>query len=553
MKKYLIIIFYLIGVVSTLAQLSPGDLSNPHRHLEGLKNCTKCHEIGEKVQPDKCLDCHALLKTRIKENLGLHARTEFKNCVECHSDHQGREFNLIWWKEGIGNFDHSKTGYSLEGKHRLLECRACHNSDHIAEKQKYVTQKKDLNRTYLGLDKDCISCHQDEHRGQLSVNCVKCHNLDAWKPAPYFNHNQTRFSLTGKHLFVDCILCHKRIKEKTDTQDKGYLKFKGLKFSACSDCHHDPHSGRLGTYCKKCHSVNSWKGIANQNFDHDQTRFPLVGLHRKVSCNQCHRTNRSLKNLEFNRCSFCHTDYHRGQFSHRQQKGECKECHTEEGFLPSSFTVEQHNLGRYPLQGAHLAVPCNLCHPKGQNGMINFRFSSTYCQTCHRDPHKKGAEQYLSENDIGYKNDVCEYCHTVNSWGAINFDHSKTNFPLSGKHQSVLCKSCHTYTGPDPDILVVLKINKNECQECHQDIHAGQFKSSESDGSDNTNFIRCEKCHTTANWRASNFDHNIHSKFKLEGAHKSLKCSQCHKTVNENGVTFIRYKPINTSCSSIDQ
>ena len=550
MIMYLIIGFYLIGAVSVLAQLSPGDLSNPHRHLEGLKNCTKCHEIGEKVQPGKCLDCHTLLKTRIQENLGLHARNEFKNCVECHSDHQGRDFDLIWWKEGINKFDHSKTGYSLEGKHQLLKCRECHKSDNIIEKQKYISKNKDLNRTYLGLDKGCLSCHRDEHRGQLSRNCVKCHDLNAWKPAPLFDHNQTSFSLTGKHLSVDCIYCHKRVEEKTDAKDQSYLKFKGLKFSTCSDCHLDPHQGRLGSYCKKCHSVNSWKGIANQDFDHNQTRFPLVGMHQKVNCNECHRSNRSLKNLIFNRCSYCHEDYHRGQFSHRQQKGDCKECHSEEGFLPSTFSVEQHNVGTYPLQGAHLAVPCNLCHPKSNDGMIKFRFSSTHCQTCHRDPHNKGADLYLSAYNISYKNDICQYCHTFDSWSKITFDHLKTNFKLTGKHESISCKSCHKNDVPDPDVSVILKLNKTKCQECHHDIHAGQFKSLKSDESESVNFVKCDKCHTTINWRASKFDHDTHSDFKLEGAHRHLKCEQCHMTVNENGVIFVRYKPINSSCSS---
>ncbi len=30
-------------------QISPGDLSNAHKDLEGMSNCTKCHVLGDKV------------------------------------------------------------------------------------------------------------------------------------------------------------------------------------------------------------------------------------------------------------------------------------------------------------------------------------------------------------------------------------------------------------------------------------------------------------------------------------------------------------------------
>jgi hypothetical protein len=550
MKKYFTIGIYLFAATELLAQLSPGDLSAPHSHLEGLKNCTKCHEIGEKVQPDNCLNCHDLLKNRIREGLGLHARNEFNDCVTCHSDHQGREFNLIWWKEGIDKFDHSKTGYILEGKHQKLECRNCHISNNIADKQKYLSQEKDLDQTYLGLNKNCTNCHNDEHRGQLDTGCLKCHDLNAWKPAPLFDHNKTRFSLVGRHQTVECIHCHKLIEQTSDSGDKDYMIFSGLKFKTCSNCHRDPHQGRLGISCKTCHTVSGWKGIVNRDFNHDQTRFPLLGKHRNVTCNKCHRSGHSLKNLAFTRCQNCHTDYHQGQFYHRQQKGACEECHTVDGFLPSTFTVKQHNTGKYPLKGAHLAVPCNLCHLKRNNKMIQFRFSSTDCQACHRDPHNKESELYLSRKNIPIENNGCQYCHLVDSWASIEFDHSKTNFQLSGKHKSIVCKSCHKYDGQDSNISVILKLDKNDCRDCHQDIHMGQFLPADNENSTDVRSVRCDKCHTTDKWIASKFDHNLNSGFKLEGAHKKLNCSQCHKTVNEDGIVFVKYKPLDSSCSA---
>jgi len=550
MHYILLILFLLLSLSSVSGQLSPGDLSRPHEHLEGLKNCTKCHEIGKKVLPDKCLTCHVLLNDRIKSGEGLHARNEYQNCVGCHSDHQGKNFNLIWWKEGRDNFDHAKTGYTLQGKHLAVDCNKCHNSKNIADIQKYTSQKKNPDKTFLGLDTQCSSCHLDEHRGQLDTQCEKCHDFNAWKPVQQFDHNKTKFSLSGRHLTVDCVLCHKKIKDTSNNRDQDYMKFSGLKFSNCSDCHGDPHAGRLGRACKNCHTLSGWKGVVSKDFNHDLTRFPLNGKHNNVKCDRCHRPNQSLKNLVFTRCRNCHQDYHQGQFSHRQQRGACEECHTEVGFIPANFTVEQHNITRYPLHGAHLAVPCNLCHQKNYNNTIRFRFSSTECLSCHRDQHNRKAELYLSKISLPEGKNVCQYCHSVKSWSSIEFDHTQSNFQLEGKHQQISCKSCHGYIDSTVEGTVRFKLNKKECEDCHQDVHMGQFHSQDDRNSADAKTVLCDKCHTTLNWTASMFDHNRDSSFKLEGAHKKLNCSQCHKTVDKNGTVFVQFKPLNSSCSA---
>lgn len=55
MKKIIIeiFVFSLILNAGIFAQLSPGELSKPHSKLEGLSNCTKCHELGEQVKKRK--------------------------------------------------------------------------------------------------------------------------------------------------------------------------------------------------------------------------------------------------------------------------------------------------------------------------------------------------------------------------------------------------------------------------------------------------------------------------------------------------------------------
>ncbi len=97
------------------AQLSPGDLSQVHADLEGLLNCTKCHEIGEKVLPQNCLSCHIILNDRIKAGIGLHADSGFGDCADCHSEHHGRKYKLIYWDDGQENFEHKETGFCSGG------------------------------------------------------------------------------------------------------------------------------------------------------------------------------------------------------------------------------------------------------------------------------------------------------------------------------------------------------------------------------------------------------------------------------------------------------
>ncbi|MFZ4401794.1 MAG: hypothetical protein ACOYO1_17325, partial [Bacteroidales bacterium] len=52
------VFFITLITVKSLAQISPGELSNYHSHLEGISNCTKCHVLGEQLSNDKCLACH---------------------------------------------------------------------------------------------------------------------------------------------------------------------------------------------------------------------------------------------------------------------------------------------------------------------------------------------------------------------------------------------------------------------------------------------------------------------------------------------------------------
>ena len=541
MRKGIILALFLASA-PLAAQLSPGKLSQPHAKLEGSANCLKCHQAGQGVAPSKCLDCHTAIKSS-----RLHARPEYRACQTCHIEHHGREFKLIdWGKKGQAGFDHRLTGWPLQGAHAKQACqschrppkktflglsptcRSCHEDQHrgqFAQKacvachttaawkplakldhsvfpltgshQKVACASCHPNGQFKGIKhQSCASCHQDPHQGRFGATCQQCHSTAGWKTGAManFNHDRTGFPLTGQHKAVACASCHKS------------GKFTKLAHQRCTDCHKDPHQGRLGTTCQNCHST---AGFGGAKVDHDRTRFPLKGRHQKVSCQSCHTSGRSLRFAKFQACSDCHKNVHAGQIA----SSACESCHTVGGFSPSTFTMDRHQKTDFPLQGAHLAVPCISCHKKNASGVIRFKWESTECQACHGDPHKGQVRQA-----------GCRTCHSIESWSHIaGFDHAKTGFPLEGGHQKVSCGQCHKQGK--------FQGTPKTCNSCHGDPHEGQLVQA-----------GCQSCHSVQGWARVTFDHNRQSRFKLEGAHARVPCAACH------GKNPVRFKPLPTTC-----
>ena len=198
-RNSILILFLVFLTGNAFAQISPGELSKAHAHLEGLTNCTKCHVLGEKETTSKCLACHKEIKNLIDEKKGYHASSDVQGekCASCHGEHFGRDFQLVHFDEN--SFEHDITGYKLIGKHSEIKCAECHKPALINTN---ISQKK--GSTYLGLGTECLSCHDDFHQNTLSKECTICHNQEKFRPASLFNHAKSEFPLIGKHQNVDC-------------------------------------------------------------------------------------------------------------------------------------------------------------------------------------------------------------------------------------------------------------------------------------------------------------------------------------------------------------
>ncbi len=530
-KNVFVIILTITLIVmynNVYAQISPGDLTLAHAKYEGLSNCTKCHALGKQVPNSKCFDCHTEIRQLISAGKGYHSSSDVKNkeCVSCHSEHHGRNFKIINFNPD--KFDHNKTGFKLEGKHSQIKCADCHQTKFIANA---LFRKR--SGTYIGLSTDCVSCHEDVHQNTLGKDCASCHNTTKFKPASLFDHNKAKFKLTGTHTKVECIKCH----AKVERNGKAFQKFVGLQFQNCTPCHEDVHKGQFGKNCVKCHTEITFKTLVRNSFDHSKTKYPLEGAHVNVACADCHGKDLMSK-PKFAKCVDCHKDEHFGEFTVNKVLRDCKECHSVESFKLTGFTIEDHNKIKFHLTGAHLAVPCQGCHYKENVKQWHFRKIGINCIDCHENVHgSEITDKFMPNND-------CTKCHSTDNWQKISFDHDKTKFKLTGKHEVTSCKDCHEEKSEAGKITFRFVSLKTDCVTCHHDVHFGQFDL-EKTGNEPV----CEKCHEFNDWKPARFDHEK-TKFPLKGAHEKVPCMDCHKKVNVNGNVFIKYRLDDFKCAT---
>ncbi|HEX4997609.1 MAG TPA: hypothetical protein VFY29_05260 [Terriglobia bacterium] len=500
-------------------------------------NCAQCHTFGLGRQELKCSTCHREIADETRNQRGYHSRVVDvtkgdATCSTCHQEHAGRNFDLIRWPSpGKTSFDHTQTGFKLAGKHTVLQCSQCHREENIISERRKGILVKDLDKTFLGLGTDCLSCHGDTHKGKFGMDCASCHSQLGWKPVAQFDHKLTRFPLTGMHSTVTCEKCH------TPTKGGG-TQYSGLAFSNCSGCHNDPHNDALTQNCAQCHATSGWKVSRTtlaSRFDHSKTRYPLTGRHAATDCSSCHKTTNFKAKIEFARCADCHNDKHNGQFASRPDKGECRSCHTTDGFVRSSFDLKAHESTKYPLTGKHSGVTCQQCH--GKTGSVtNYHPAFGSCADCHKDQHQG---QFLARPDKG----DCRSCHTVDGFTRSTFDvkaHDFTKYPLAGKHSAGACQGCHDKKNGSTNYHPAF----GSCTDCHQDQHQGQFAARADKGD-------CLSCHTLDGFTPSTFSRTAHesTRYPLAGKHSAVDCQGCHE--RKNGAA--NYHPAFGSCADCHQ
>lgn len=446
-RKILLVMAAMITLLAPSAEtapklerlIMPGEVIKGHAKYED--ECFRCHKPFSKVsQRSLCLNCHDKVAADISKGLGFHGRSKDVKgtaCNHCHTDHKGRETNIILLDKEI--FDHKVTDFPIKGGHTKIECGACH-----PPKAKFRDARS-----------KCIDCHKDDdpHYGRLGMACDDCHVERKWSDTrkALIKHDETEFPLRGKHQKVACNRCHPNERYKKTPK-------------ACFSCHklNDIHAGRHGQKCETCHTPRDW---TRSIFDHDKTEFPLRGKHRQVDCDTCHKGPLYGEKLETT-CYSCHKqdDVHKGQEGKR-----CERCHNELGWRKEVFF--DHDLTKFPLIGLHATVLCEECHLSA-----TYKDASLDCVSCHESDDEH-------ERRLGTK---CGLCHNPNGWGVWRFDHNtQTDFVLDGAHEGLHCYSCHSRP-----VKKEIRMSTS-CFGCHQDddIHRGRFG------------LRCDRCHGTNSFK----------------------------------------------------
>lgn len=406
--------------------------------------------------------------------------------IECDVCHAGDG-----WKVSLATikFDHNKTDFKLAGQHKFIDCRKCHQS--------LIFKKGEM---------ECRNCHTDMHNGTVGFDCSRCHNTEVWIVTNIIQmHQQTRFPLLGVHAIADCYSCHK---------SGSLLQFEPLGID-CYDCHKDkylsttsPNHNTAGypTNCLECHNLTAtdWLGSSiNHNF------FPLTGGHA-ISCIQCH-TSGTFGKLSTD-CNSCHAANYDATtnppHAASQIQRTCQNCHNINAWSPATF---DHGITAFPLTGAHVGVTCISCH---SGGYLN---TSPLCNSCHAANYDATTNPAHSASQFPR---TCETCHATTAWTPATFDHSKTNFLLTGAHKNTACAQCHAtgYIG-----------TPTTCNSCHTD----QYNATTNPAHAAAQFpTTCESCHNTTAWIPSTFNHDGLYFPIYSGRHAGTwtLCSQCHTT-----------------------
>jgi hypothetical protein len=341
-----------------------------------------------------------------------------------------------------------------------------------------------------------------------TTQCASCHDFGTKTPT------------------FKCLDCHKEIAE-TLTNKHGYhfgLQMQNPRGKDCVRCHLE-HNGL------NFHLIH-WE-VPVKQFDHKLTGYVLDGKHAQVDCQKCHtpaNISPSEKGLIQDKdltksylglsqkCIGCHEDYHKGQLGK-----DCATCHNTSDW--KSAKQFDHSKTRYPLTGLHGQVACEKCHkpdaPGGPARFKDMKFST--CNSCHLDPHR------------GAFKETCEHCHTTAGWNkllqAFAFDHSKTKYPLLGKHATVACVSCHVNGDFKKQVAF------GQCNDCHKpDPHSGQFAERAKKG-------ECSECHNVDGWKPSLFGVSEHatSRYPLEGMHAKVACDKCHTPAGKETIYKVKF------------
>jgi hypothetical protein len=230
-----------------------------------------------------------------------------------------------------------------------------------------VILMKDLRRTYLGLGTACVTCHEDKHKGQLGDKCERCHTVAntaaKWKDVTRFDHSTAKYKLAGAHAKVECAKCHGTL--PSPMPPRKVIRYTGIPFAQCADCHKDPHRGSFAAGCNSCHNDSAWKPARNTRLviRPFQDEIPAARQARAGGLRQVPQ-DRRLQGPGGARCSVrpvIRTSMG-GNSPHAPTRATAPAAIPPMAGSPPPIPWSSHAKSLYPLLGKHAAVACDKCH-----------------------------------------------------------------------------------------------------------------------------------------------------------------------------------------------
>jgi hypothetical protein len=186
----------------------------------------------------------------------------------------------------------------------------------------------------------------------------------------------------------------------------------------------------------------------------------------------------------------------------------CSFCHSTASWTKVTF---DHQPTGFPLRGRHAGALCSSCHPSSDFQAAVPR----NCAACHRDVHA---------SEFGTR---CASCHDEESWRSrFNADaHRRTNFPLTGRHATIPCESCHLDQRDRGFTRATV-----DCIACHQADYA-RTRATSIDHTAAGFSTNCRDCHNPWSVRGGRFAAHAACFQLVPGPHAGITCLDCHTSL----------------------
>jgi hypothetical protein len=314
-----------------------------------------------------------------------------------------------------------------------------------------------------------------------------------------FDHNVTRFPLTGTHVDVPCASCHLNGRyEATPTR--------------CFNCHNGmtaPGAASLlgahpktTNYCEGCHLTTTWRDY--RLIDHMQALGPCASCHDgKLALGKDSNPNHPITNAPCNVCHF-NTSTWKGAIlapgavtaataaTSSSRSGPAATSTTSPisslragaSTTPSIRSGLEGTTGRMNHAGTvancarchnnavatgkpprHLATnaPCETCHKSTvtfAGARVNHARLTGPCANCHNRVTAEG-----KPNGHLVTTASCETCHNTLLWTSVTYRHVSPAYVNHGP--GVDCKSCHA--GKTQAVAWKFPAFRSSCAGCHVD------------------------------------------------------------------------------------